>query len=139
MTPYANMNNVQIQVEKTDQLTMILANPEELKQVLVNFLRNAVEACARVSNGKVFIKLEAQNNQVVLTIRDNGIGMAGDQIKSLGTIYFSTKSSGTGLGLTFSYQVIRSLSGVVSVSSKPQAGTLFTITLPRYSENTKRL
>lgn len=131
MTPYANMNNVQIQFEKTDQPTMILANPEELKQVLVNFLKNAVEACANVSNGKVFIKLEAQKNQVVLTIRDNGIGMAEDQVKSLGTIYFSTKSNGTGLGLTFSYQVIRSLSGVVSVRSEPQAGTLFTITLPR--------
>jgi two-component system sporulation sensor kinase B len=139
MTPYANINSVQIQVEITDQPTMILANPEVVKQVLVNFLKNAVEACAHVSNGKVFIKLEAQNNQVVLKIRDNGNGMTEDQVNSLGNIYFSTKSSGTGLGLTFSYQVIRSLSGMVSVSSEPQAGTLFTITLPRDCGKTKVL
>ncbi|MCL6457854.1 MAG: HAMP domain-containing histidine kinase, partial [Gorillibacterium sp.] len=115
---------------KTEQPIMILANPEEMKQVLVNFLKNAIEACAHVSDGKVLIKLEAQNNQVVLTIGDNGTGMAKDQVKNLGMIYFSTKSTGTGLGLAFSYQVIHSLSGMVSVRSEPQKGTLFTITLP---------
>lgn len=130
MTPYANMHNVQIQIEKTDQTIIIMANPEEMKQVLVNFVKNAVEASSHGSNGKVYIRLEKQDNRAILTIRDNGIGMTEEQIKRLGTIYFSTKSSGTGLGLTFSYQVIRNLSGKVSVNSEPRGGTIFTISLP---------
>lgn len=129
MIPYASMNNVELEIEKTD-LSIIIANPEEMKQMLVNFLKNAIEACTDASMGRVFIHLTKQKDQIELTISDNGIGMTEEQIEKLGTIYFSTKSSGTGLGLTYSYQVIRSLNGSVSVRSELNCGTVFTIKLP---------
>jgi two-component system sporulation sensor kinase B len=53
-----------------------------------------------------------------------------EQINRLGSIHFSTKTNGIGLGLTFSYKVIRALGGEVSVTSQPGAGTLFTLTIP---------
>ncbi|GJM69633.1 hypothetical protein HMSSN036_18490 [Paenibacillus macerans] len=69
----------------------------------------------------------------MLSIKDNGIGMTEEQTRRLGSVYFSTKSGGTGLGLTFSYQAILSLGGTVSVSSEPGEGTEFTISLPLYA------
>jgi two-component system sporulation sensor kinase B len=130
MKPYANMNNVLLEIDKLVDPIWILANPEKIKQILVNFIKNAVEACSEVPNGKVSVRLKVVAKKVLLTIKDNGIGMNEEQINRLGSIYFSTKTSGTGLGLTFSYQVIHAVGGTVSVRSEPRAGTTFTITLP---------
>lgn len=130
MTPYANMNNVQLKVYTPVDPIKILANPAEIKQFLVNFIKNAVEACFEAPNGKVCLELIVEDKNATLLIEDNGIGMNEEQINRLGSIYFSNKTSGTGLGLTYSYQVIRAIGGVVTVSSKPNWGTKFTITLP---------
>jgi two-component system sporulation sensor kinase B len=132
MTPYANMNNVLIEVDKPPKVIEIFTNPEEIKQVLVNFIKNSIEACFHVLDkkreGKVCIRLKEENTNIVLEIEDNGIGMNEDQIRRLGTIYNSTKTSGTGLGLTFSYQAIRTLGGSISVRSEQGLGTVFKIT-----------
>jgi two-component system sporulation sensor kinase B len=130
MKPYANMNNVLLEIDKPVDPIWIFTNPEKIKQILINFIKNAVEACSEVPNAKVSLQLRVAARKVLLTIKDNGIGMDEEQINRLGSIYFSTKTSGTGLGLTFSYQVIHALGGTVSVRSEPRAGTLFTITLP---------
>jgi two-component system, sporulation sensor kinase B len=132
MKPYANMNNVHLNMDKTAGAgpISILANQDKVKQFLVNFIKNAIEACVNVPTGEVNIRLEADGRKAILTIKDNGIGMSKEQVSRLGSIYFSTKTKGTGLGLTFSYQVIHELGGSVSVRSVPQVGTQFTITLP---------
>ncbi|MGN7469662.1 ATP-binding protein [Brevibacillus sp. SAFN-007a] len=132
MLPFANMHNVELELQASEKLVTIMANPDEFKQVLVNFIKNAIEACADVSNAKVSLSLFMEKNNALLVIKDNGIGMDEGQIKRLGTIYFSTKSSGTGLGLTYSYHVIHTFGGSVSVSSKPKVGTKFTITFPSH-------
>jgi two-component system sporulation sensor kinase B len=134
MTPYATMNKVYLEVDKPAEPLWILSNPEEIKQILINFIKNAVEACSEVPNAQVSLRLKAESRNVILTIKDNGIGMNEEQVSRLGSIYFSTKFNGTGLGLTVSYQVIRALGGTVSVRSGPGAGTLFTITLPFMKE-----
>ncbi|WP_134684930.1 ATP-binding protein [Brevibacillus migulae] len=134
MSPFANMHNVLLQVQTPNIPVMIWANPDEIKQVLVNFVKNAIEACADVQHGAVLLKLVKKENEAVLVIKDNGVGMNAEQINRLGSIYFSTKSSGTGLGLTYSYQVIHAIGGTVSVYSKPQMGTVFTITFPGMAE-----
>lgn len=132
MSPYANMHNVLLEIDDPVEPVWILANPDKIKQVLVNFIKNAVEACAEVPHGQgqVSLKLQMAARKVTLTIRDNGIGMSAEQAKRLGSVYFSTKSSGTGLGMTFSYQAILALGGAVAVHSEPGAGTEFTISLP---------
>lgn len=134
MSPFANMHNVELEVHTPDTPVLIMANPDEIKQVLVNFIKNAVEACSEMANGKVTLKLLAEEKNALLVIKDNGMGMNEGQISRLGSIYFSTKSNGTGLGLTYSYQVIQALGGTVSVFSKPQVGTMFHISFPYQSE-----
>ncbi|WEK54624.1 MAG: HAMP domain-containing sensor histidine kinase [Candidatus Cohnella colombiensis] len=130
MKPYANMYNVNLDMNKTAGPIQILANQDRIKQFLVNIIKNAIEACANVPLGEVNLRLEVINRKAILTIKDNGIGMSQEQVNRLGSIYFSTKTKGTGLGLTFSYQVIHELGGSVSVHSIPQVGTQFSITLP---------
>ena len=78
-----------------------------MKQILVNFIKNAIEACQEVANGKVVLSLKTDGRQARLWIRDNGVRMN-----------------------AFSYEVIRALGGEVSVESQPGAGTLFTLTIP---------
>ena len=130
MKPYANMNNAQLELDAVEGPVQILANQDKIKQFLVNFIKNAIEACANVPSGEVNLRLEVVARKALLTIKDNGVGMSKEQVNRLGSIYYSTKIKGTGLGLTFSYQVIHELGGSVSVSSTPQVGTQFTITLP---------
>ncbi|PZD96195.1 two-component sensor histidine kinase [Paenibacillus sambharensis] len=130
MTPYANMNNVKLVVDDGSMSVRVESNRDEMKQLLINFIKNAIEACSNRSDGMVVIRLLASNHEAGLLIKDNGIGMSPEQIERLGTVYFSTKSTGTGLGLTFSYQLIRSLGGRVTVRSEPENGTEFIIRLP---------
>lgn len=134
MKPYANMHNVYINLDNPAGPVQILAYQDKIKQFLVNFIKNAIEACANMANGEVNLRLEVIGRIAKLTINDNGIGMSKEQVNRLGSIYFSTKTKGTGLGLTFSYQVIHELGGSVSVRSTPQVGTQFTITLPLLKE-----
>ncbi|KIL41628.1 histidine kinase [Gordoniibacillus kamchatkensis] len=130
MSPYANMSNVRLDMQRPPEPLWIFANADEIKQMLVNFIKNAVEACSETAGGMVSIRLNTAAKHAAIAIKDNGVGMSQEQMSRLGAIYFSTKSSGTGLGLTFSYRVIRALGGSVSVRSEPKAGTEFLIKLP---------
>lgn len=130
MTPYANMSNVTLQPRYPKTPVYIVGNTAELKQLLVNFIKNAIEACRDVAKGTVGISIREEAPRVTIRIEDNGVGMTKEQQSRLGSIYYSTKMSGTGLGLTYSYQAIRAMNGSVSVSSEPHAGTTFLITLP---------
>ncbi|WP_167497624.1 sensor histidine kinase [Brevibacillus antibioticus] len=130
MLPFANMHNVELTLQDFERPVTIKANSDEFKQVLVNFIKNAIEACSDISDGKVSLDLLIERNKALLVIKDNGVGMDAGQISRLGTIYFSTKTTGTGLGLTYSYHVIHAIGGTVKVSSKPRVGTKFTIMLP---------
>ncbi|WP_339315100.1 HAMP domain-containing sensor histidine kinase [Paenibacillus sp. FSL R10-2734] len=130
ITPYANMNNVSLEIHNQEHELYISANPNELKQLFINFIKNAIEACSLLVTGNVIIRIERQSKYAKITIIDNGVGMSDEQMERLGSIYFSTKNKGTGLGLTLSYQLIRSMNGDVTVRSKSGKGTEFTLSFP---------
>lgn len=130
MSSYANMSNITLSADYPELPVYISGSPAELKQLLVNFIKNAIEASRDVDKGCVNIRIYEEAEQVAIEIQDNGIGMNPEQLSRLGSIYYSTKMSGTGLGLTFSYQAIRAMDGSVSVRSSPRSGTVFLINLP---------
>ncbi|CAH1057317.1 sensor histidine kinase [Paenibacillus pseudetheri] len=132
ITPYANMNNVTLEIQHLEDQLYVSANPTEIKQLFINFIKNAIEACAVLPSGNVNICIERQSKFAKIAIIDNGVGMSIEQMDRLGSIYFSTKSKGTGLGLTLSYQLIRSMNGDVTVRSKSGEGTQFILTLPLF-------
>ncbi|MEY9092608.1 ATP-binding protein [Paenibacillus sp. RC84] len=138
MTPYATMNNVSLILHVPSEPVRLTANGAEMKQLLVNFVKNAVEACSAIQKGNVTLRMHTDGHLVKVHIRDNGIGMNKEQLRRLGSIYYSTKNTGTGLGLTYSYQVIRSMNGTVSVFSELHRGTEFTLSLPLASKGPDR-
>lgn len=130
MLPYATMNNVELELRNDGAPLKVIGNPEKIKQVLMNLIKNAIEACYDTKNALVTISLEAKDDDALLSVRDNGIGMSKEQAERLGSVFYSTKTTGTGLGLAFSYQAVQELGGSIKVLSELRKGTEFVIRLP---------
>ncbi|BCB03988.1 ATP-binding protein [Bacillus sp. KH172YL63] len=107
----------------------IMANPQKLNQSLINIVKNGVESMP--DGGKVEIGCsKTVNGDILITIRDQGIGMSAEQIDRLGSPYYSLKEKGTGLGMMVSFQIIRALNGRITVRSEEGVGTEFQILFP---------
>lgn len=102
----------------------------ELKQVLINLVRNAFEALEN-SGGVVKVELREEANSYCLTVTDNGCGISEEQIERIFEPFFTTKAMGTGLGLPVCKKIVESHGGALRVSSTVGEGTTFTIELPR--------
>ncbi|WP_374721634.1 ATP-binding protein [Peribacillus tepidiphilus] len=83
--------------------------------------------------GIIEIQAYNQHNEVIIIIKDNGKGVSKNQISKLGTLFYSTKEKGTGVGLTISFQIVESMKGKVKVESQVGKGTTSTITFPSLS------
>lgn len=130
ISSYATLRNVEIE-QKTENNLLIMADPEKISQVLINMLKNGIEAMP--SGGRLQIEASRKRDQVQIEISDTGLGMTKEQSARLGNAFFSTKATGTGLGLSVSYQIIESINGKIEVSSEENQGTQFTITIPACS------
>lgn len=133
MTSYSMMSkNISLHTElKTD--VKIRGNKNELKQVLINILKNGIEAMK--DGGKLSLILEKQGSYGVFIIRDTGIGMTAEELSRLGTAFYSLKERGTGMGLMVCYQIVERMKGHIKVSSKKGEGTTFEIMVPIFSES----
>lgn len=128
MSTYAVMNSIQIH-QKIENGLNIKGMKLEVKQVLLNLLKNAIEAVKE--NGEITAAASRHpDGRMLITIQDNGIGMPPEQLKVIGRPYYSTKEKGTGLGLTVSYQIVKRMKGEIKVESKPGVGTTFRVFFP---------
>ncbi len=112
--------------------TCILCDEALIRQVILNMCKNAVEAMSETQNPVLTIEaggMEAAN-EVFIRISDNGKGMPENHLQKIGTVFFTTKQSGTGLGLHTCYQIIHEHKGRIEVESKVGEGTAFTVFLP---------
>lgn len=127
MTSYTNINNVRIESSIQDSL-FLKGLKDEIKQVLVNIMKNGIEAIEK--GGLIIVNAFQSDHSIVIEIQDNGIGMSKKHVKYLGTPFYSMKEKGTGVGLTVSYQIIHSMKGNIDVESVEGKGTKFTIRFP---------
>ena len=110
------------------QATDAEVDAELIEQVLINLLKNGLEALGK--DGEVIISLtEKQNYQI--TITDNGSGISEEVMENIFTPFFTTKEEGSGIGLSLSRQIVRKHGGDMDVKSKLGEGTAFTIFLPK--------
>lgn len=125
MTPYATMNQVDIQLE-ADEACRIRGEKDKFRQCLVNLAKNAIEAMP--AGGTLSLAAVRNRSKVTIRLSDNGMGMTEEQISRLGTPYYSTKDRGTGLGTMMVYSIIQAMNGHIEVESNVGTGTSFILT-----------
>ena len=101
-----------------------------LKQVLINMLKNSIEAIKE--EGLIEISSKEDNKYYYITIKDNGIGMNEYTLSKIKEMFFTTKRNGTGLGVTLSNEIIKSHNGELIYESVENIYTKVTIKLPKY-------
>lgn len=111
----------------------VLGNSSKLKQALINILKNSIEAFQ--TDGQIHIRAYEESGEVVIQIRDNGVGIEPAQLVKLGEPYFSTKTKGTGLGLMVTFRIIEAMRGTIKFSSQKNAGTEVVIKFPSINRN----
>lgn len=121
---YAMLTDHQIDLH-VEEHCMISINKIEFKQLLINVMKNALEAS---EVGKpISVLVHKNNNYIEIKIRDEGSGMTEAEVKSLGTPFYSLKSNGTGLGLMICFNIVEKYQGDIRYSSAKGKGTTVTI------------
>ena len=125
----ARLYNVQIEAFLPDEDIVMDCEPNQLKQLFINLIKNAVEASV---NGEiVMVTLEQDGtDQLLITIKDNGCGISKERLKRLGEPFYSSKEKGTGLGLTVSFKIVQAHKGTIHFESQKQIGTTVSIYFP---------
>ncbi|WP_110926154.1 ATP-binding protein [Bacillus massiliglaciei] len=132
MKAQANLSNIGLIYEETAKSLIILANPTQIKQVLINIIKNSIEAIT--GHGEIYIKLDRDKENVLLTISDSGIGIEPDRLSHVGEPFYSTKEKGTGLGMAVSFKIIHRHKGEITIESEKNQGTAVSIRIPLATE-----
>ncbi|MCM3032236.1 MULTISPECIES: HAMP domain-containing sensor histidine kinase [unclassified Niallia] len=106
----------------------ILVNTIEFKQLMINLLKNAMEASPY--GEPIFIETELQKDMVEIKVTDHGCGMSEEEVQSLGTPFYSLKSKGTGLGMMICFNIVEKYNGKINIESKKGEGTIVKIQFP---------
>jgi len=117
-----------VQLDAGDPAAMIDAG--QIRQCLLNLVRNATEAVVAKGRGKVTLRTLRTGDRVVIAVDDEGTGIAPEILPKLFDPFFSTKESGSGLGLALTQQIVKDHGGELSVDSAVGRGTTFTLSLP---------
>jgi signal transduction histidine kinase len=120
----------QVIKELDDQLPEIVGDPQQLQQVFLNLLLNAVEAIGESGNITVRTGYDMQAKTVSISIKDTGSGIAAELQEKIFQPFFTTKGKGTGLGLAVSKRIVEEHGGNIKVANNRGGGVTFTITLP---------
>lgn len=125
----AVLSNIDLkQPFKKQDAGAILADANQMKQLFINLIKNAIEAMPE--GGSIYISTEKIMNEWKITIQDEGKGMSEEDIQKIYDPFFSTKKEGTGLGLTICATILKDHHGRMDVSSELGKGTAFHIYLP---------
>lgn len=131
LTSLFKKNNCKLEIKMKEDELYIEADYNRLKQVLVNILKNSIEA--KKENRKLNINLTIREYKsfIKIVIKDDGIGMDKDNLKRVDEIFYTTKDNGTGLGVALSKEIIEMHNGNMKYSSILGKGTTVSIELPK--------
>jgi signal transduction histidine kinase len=124
-------HNVELELAITPEPLPVHVDADLLKQALLNLLQNAVQAMPR--GGKLEVSCRREARLAVLTIQDHGTGISPAVLDKIFNLYFTTKPSGSGIGLAVTYRILQLHNGHIFVNSMENVGTTFTLQLPLLS------
>jgi two-component system sensor histidine kinase HydH len=119
---------VDMDMEVAPSLPPVLADPDQVRQVLVNLVVNALEALN--GEGRLRLRARQDGDRVVVEVADSGPGLPGVDPEELFDPFFSARERGAGLGLAIARRLVQAQGGELSAGSAPEGGALFTFTLP---------
>ncbi len=129
LQPQAMMHNIKFRIDLNPGIPLISCEGNQLKQVFVNILKNAIESMPM--GGEILIQINIlDNNQVSIRFIDQGCGIPKERIPYLGEPFYSIKEEGIGLGLMICYKIIETHQGKIFIKSEMNKGTTVEVTLP---------
>jgi len=120
---------IELTVNLDPLVPSILADPEQLRQALLNLAKNAMEAIDK-PEGHIILRTALKSDHLALEVEDNGCGIAEEDRLRIFEPYHTTKFNGTGLGLMVVFRIISAHGGVIGLDSEVGRGTLFRVALP---------
>lgn len=122
---------ISVVLDYAENLPQILAVRDQIKQVFLNLLTNAADACPQ-AGGVITISTRQEHDRVAVAIKDTGVGIKPEEMELIFQPFYTTKPEvkGTGLGLSVSYGIIKHHQGEIRVESQPGEGATFTVLLP---------
>ncbi|RDW18031.1 PAS domain-containing sensor histidine kinase [Oceanobacillus chungangensis] len=128
LRPQARMKNIEIVIDNpiSDYIT---CDRSQIKQVLINLVKNAIEAMD--TPGEIIVSVVSSETKVVISIMDEGPGIPEDILEKLGEPFFTTKKNGTGLGLLITKQILERHNAVLSIFKNSDRGSTFQLSFPK--------
>jgi len=126
---------IDIVFEPLETVERLFVDEIQVQQILVNLVKNSMDAisAAAAPGGRVVIAVEEQESEVLVTVSDNGPGVAPDDQARLFEAFFTTKPKGVGLGLSICKSIAAAHGGSLRYAPRPEGGSRFTLSLPRKS------
>lgn len=115
--------NIACSIEIDPPGLQLMGDENLLKQVIINLVKNSIDALKTNSNGLIHMKARKDGKHILLVVADNGPGIPAEYMQDIFTPFFSTRENGSGIGLSFSKHIIRLHGGHISIQSKPGQGT----------------
>lgn len=134
-------NNVNLVTELDQEIPLIMADANQLWQVFINIVLNAIQAMPKGGDLKIETAThdedagKGDSDHVYINFKDTGVGIAREDLSKIFDPFFTKKDMGTGLGLSIAYKIIEKHKGNIMVSSEKGKGTTFTIELPTNNDN----
>jgi two-component system, NtrC family, nitrogen regulation sensor histidine kinase NtrY len=132
---YLNNTRTKVELHSADKSLMTYADRSQLLRVFTNLLQNAIEAIPEEREGSVIVSLTREGEHALITVADNGKGIPEEIRESIFNPYFTTKGSGTGLGLAMTKKIIEFWKGKIWFETTEGEGTRFYIQLPLLQAN----
>jgi two-component system, NtrC family, nitrogen regulation sensor histidine kinase NtrY len=131
-TLYNDLENIHFEFKPLteDKGCYVLADKRQMLRVFNNLIQNSVQAIGNKPEGLIQIKISRENDQWLVTVRDNGDGISHDKKEKIFSPYFTTKSSGMGLGLAIVKNIVSGIGGSISFVSDEKSGTEFLLYFP---------
>ncbi len=132
----AQHHGMEVRLELADDLPGIVADPVQIQQVILNLVRNGIEAMEGCDGDCVLrLRTRSVDQEVVCSVEDCGVGLAEDQEEGLFAAFYTTKESGMGMGLSISRTIVRAHGGRLWFTRNPDRGTTFHFSIPVEEED----
>jgi two-component system sensor kinase FixL len=126
-------HGVEVDLHISGVIPQVFIDPLQIQQVIVNLVRNAIEATLEIAGGERFVSVgvsSPQSNQIKITVADNGHGLMAELVDHLFQPFFTTKANGLGMGLSLSHRIVQAHGGELSAHANEYGGMTFYFVLP---------